>query len=335
MVLHLVGWTAALIVGVIILVKGADFLVEGGGKTAAYLGVPAIVIGLTLVSFGTSLPELAGSLNAIIKGKQGISVGNVIGSNIANILLVLGASSLIKPISVDRNIIKREIPIMFGAIALLVLFVSQILSNDYVIHRWEGFILLVAFIAYVGFFLYIAYFEGDKEIIQEEMEIEEEIKDEDYAKGEGYDYKINIAKILFGLLGIAIGAELMIDGAIFYMNEFGLKEGIVGLTIIALATSLPELAASSMAAYKEESDISLGNVIGSNTFNILMVLGICATFFPLDFSPDIISSMFIMIAVSIILTIFMYTGKKISRLEGLVMLLGYFIYMGFQFIYIH
>ncbi|MFW5928521.1 MAG: calcium/sodium antiporter [Thermoplasmatota archaeon] len=335
MVLELIGWTAALIIGVIILVKGADLLVVGGGKTAAYLGVPAIVIGLTLVSFGTSLPELAGSLNAIIKGKEGISVGNVIGSNIANILLVLGASSLIKPISVDRNIIKREIPIMFGAMALLILFSSSILSNDYVIHRWEGFILLIAFIGYVGFFLYIAYFEGNKEIIQEEMEIEEEIKDEEYVKGEEYDLKTDMAKIAFGLLGIVVGSELMIDGAIFYMNEFGLKEGVVGLTIIALATSLPELAASSMAAYKEESDISLGNVIGSNTFNILMVLGICATVIPLDFSPDIISSMFIMIIVSIILTIFMYTGEKISRIEGGVMLLGYVLYMSYQFLYIH
>ena len=328
MVLPLVTWTAALIVGVIILVKGADFLVEGGGKTAAYLGVPAIVIGLTLVSFGTSLPELAGSLNAIMKGKQGISVGNVIGSNIANILLVLGVSSLIKPISVDRDIIKREIPIMFGAMALLILVSSQILSPGYIIERWEGFLLLLGFIGYLGFFIWVAYFEGEREII------EEEIKDEDYVQAEGYDPKINIAKIVFGLLGIVIGAELMIDGAIFYMNEFGLREGVVGLTIIALATSLPELAASSVAAYREESDISLGNVIGSNTFNILMVLGICATFFPLDFSPDLINSMFIMIIVSIILTIFMYTGKKLSRLEGVFMLAGYFLYMAYQFVFI-
>ncbi|MFP4050156.1 MAG: calcium/sodium antiporter [Thermoplasmata archaeon] len=334
MVLQLLGWTAALIVGVVILVKGADFLVEGGGKTAAYFGVPAIVIGLTLVSFGTSLPELAGSLNAIFKGKQGISVGNVIGSNIANILLVLGASSLIKPISVDRNIIKREIPIMFGAMVLLILFSSNILASGYVIERWEGILLLLAFIGYIGFFIWIAYFEGEKEIIKEELEIEEEIKDEDYVQKEEYAPKINIAKIVFGLLGIAIGAELMIDGAIFYMDEFGLKEGVVGLTIIALATSLPELAASSMAAYREESDISLGNVIGSNTFNILMVLGICATFVPLDFSPDLIYSMLIMVIVSIILTIFMYTGKKISRLEGIVMLAGYVLYMGYQFLYI-
>ncbi|MFW6195823.1 MAG: calcium/sodium antiporter [Thermoplasmatota archaeon] len=334
MVLHLLGWTAALIVGVVILVKGADFLVDGAGKTAAYLGVPAIVIGLTLVSFGTSLPELAGSLNAIFKGKQGISVGNVIGSNIANILLVLGASSLIKPISVDRNIIKREIPIMFGAMALLILFSSNILASGYVIEGWEGILLLLAFIGYIGFFIWIAYFEGEKEIIKEELEIEEEIKDEDYVQKEEYAPKINIAKIVFGLLGIAIGAELMIDGAIFYMDEFGLKEGVVGLTIIALATSLPELAASSMAAYKDESDISLGNVIGSNTFNILMVLGICATFVPLDFSPDLIYSMLIMVIVSIILTIFMYTGKKISRLEGIVMLAGYVLYMSYQFLYI-
>ena len=314
-------WTVTLAIGVMILVKGADFLVEGGGKTAAYLGVPAIVIGLTLISFGTSLPELASSLNAIFKGRHGISVGNVIGSNVANILLVLGVSSLIKPISVDRGVIKREIPIMFGAMALLMVF-----SSGTVIERWEGYILLVAFIAYLGFFVWVAYYEGEREII------EREIEDEEYVQAEGYDPKINIAKIILGLGGIVLGSELMIRSAIFYITEFSLSEGVVGLSIIALGTSLPELAASSVAAYKEESDISLGNVIGSNTFNILMVLGICAVAFPLTFSPEIIPNILIMVFVSIVLTIFMYTGKKLSRFEGGLMLLGYFIYLGYLYI---
>lgn len=313
-------WTISLAIGVIFLVKGADVLVEGGGKTAAYFGVPAIVIGLTLVSFGTSLPELASSLNAISKGKSGISLGNVIGSNIANILLVLGVSTIIKPISVERLVIKREVPIMFAAMSLLL-----VLSSGFIIERWEGIILLVGFIMYIIFFLWIALRSDERALIKKEIE------DEDYARAEGYDPKINVSKIVLGILGVIIGSELMIGGAIFYITEFGLSEGVVGLSIVALGTSLPELAASGMAAYREESDISVGNVIGSNSFNILMVLGVCAVFSPLTFSPEILPNMMIMIAVSIVLTIFMYTDKELSRWEGVVLLSGYFFYLAYLF----
>lgn len=312
----ILAYTLALAVGVAMLVKGADLLVDGGGKTAAYVGVPTIVIGLTLVSFGTSLPELAASLNAISKGRSGISVGNVIGSNVANMLLVLGASALISPIDVERKIIKREIPIMFAAISLF-LFVS----TGSIIYRWEGVLLLIGFIAYLAFFTWVAITSDER------IAIQEEIKDEDYVEVRDYDVKKNIGKILLGLGGIVLGAELMIRAAVFYISHFGLSEGVVGLSIIALATSLPELAASSVAAYKKESDISLGNVIGSNTFNILMVLGICAVFFPLNFSPEIFPNLLIMTLVSILLTVFLYTGKKLSRLEGGLMLAGYFVYI--------
>ncbi|MGM0509681.1 MAG: calcium/sodium antiporter [Thermoplasmatota archaeon] len=321
MITGMAVWTFSLVVGVIILVKGADVLVEGGGKTAAYFGVPAIVIGLTLVSFGTSLPELASSLNAISKGKEGISLGNVIGSNIANILLVLGVSTLIKPISVERVIIKREVPIMFAAMALL-----MALSSGFVIERWEGMVFLVGFVAYILFFLWIAIKSDERALIKEEIE------NEDYARADDYDPKINISKIVIGILAVIIGSELMIRGAIFYVTEFGLSEGVVGLSIVALGTSLPELAASGMAAYRGESDISVGNVIGSNSFNILMVIGICAVISPLTFSPEILPNMMIMIAVSVMLTIFMYTGKRLCRLEGGVMLAGYFIYLAYLFL---
>ncbi len=314
--LGIVLYTVVLAFGVVMLVKGADFLVEGGGKTAAYLGVPVIVIGLTLVSFGTSLPELAASLNAISKGRYGISVGNIIGSNVANMLLVLGASALISPLDVERRIIKREIPIMFAAISLFIF-----VSSGSIIYRWEGALLLLGFIAYLGFFTWIALKS------EERAAIKEEIKDEEYVIREGYQAKMNIAKIVLGIGGIVLGAELMIRAAVFYITHFGLSEGVVGLSIIALATSLPELAASSVAAYKEEADISLGNVIGSNTFNILMVLGVCAVFFPLNFSPEIYPNLMIMTFVSILLTVFMYTGKKLSRLEGGLMLVGYFVYI--------
>ncbi len=324
MLFHLVKWTILLALGVLLLVKGADYLVDGGGKTAAYLGVPAIVVGLTLVSFGTSLPELASSLNALSKGEEGISVGNVIGSNIANVLLVLGISSLIKPISVDRKLVKRELPIMFGAMILLAIFASTLYSGNYAIERWEGVILLIAFVSYIGFFLWIALKENYKEL-PDEM-IQEERKKFAKAKEE-FVWPVNLLKVIGGIVCIGIGSELMITSAIFYMDIFNLLAGVVGLTIIALATSLPELAASSVAAFKGEADISLGNVIGSNTFNILMVIGICATVTPLTFSADIYPSFLIMILVSLFLTYIIYTGKKITRLEGAIMLGAYIVYI--------
>ncbi len=321
MAVELIGWTAILAVGVVILIKGADYLVDGGGKTAAYLGVPTIVIGLTLVSFGTSLPELASSLNAVFKGRTGIPIGNVIGSNIANVLLVLGISSLVNPIEVDSGVIKREIPIMFGAMSLL-LIVSIGMSID----RFRGIILLIGLAAYMVFFVWIAIFEGEEKVVEKKFVTEK------YEQVKSKQLKINLLKLIIGLIGIALGAELMIRSAVFYIHEFQLSEGLVGLTIIAIATSLPELAASSMAAHKEESDISIGNVIGSNTFNILMVLGVCAIFAPITFTSEIIPNMMIMISVSLVLTLFIYTGKKIGRVEGLIMTIAYFLYLVYLYL---
>ncbi len=318
--LSILGWTAILAIGVVLLIKGADFLVDGGAKIAAFLGVPTIIIGLTLVSFGTSLPELGASLNALFKNRQGISVGNVIGSNIANILLVLGVSSIIKPISVDVDVIKREIPLMFGAMFLFLLFAGPFLSDGYRIERWQGAILLIALIAYLLFFGSIVLRGEGEEVIGE-------MGDEKKTFKKRFDWSMNIFKVIGGLFGIIIGSELAIRSAIFYIERFDLIEGVVGLTIIALATSLPELSTSSIAAFREEAEISLGNVIGSNTFNILMVIGVSATIIPLTFSGEIYSAFFVMIIAGVFLTISMYSGDKLSRIEGIVMLAGYFTYI--------
>ncbi len=316
--LWILGWTVVLAVGVLLLLKGASFLVDGGARIAAYLGVPTIIIGLTLVSFGTSLPELGASLNALLKSRQGISVGNVIGSNIANILLVLGVSSIIRPISVDVSVIKREIPLMFGAIILFLLFAGPFFSSGYRIERWQGVLLLVALIAYLVFFASVVFSGEDDEIV-------EEVEEKDLEKR--FDWPINVLKVVGGILGIIIGSEMAIRSAIFYIERFALIEGVVGLTIIALATSLPELSTSSIAAFREEAEISLGNVIGSNTFNILMVLGVSATLIPLSFSGEIYTALLVMIIASVFLTISMYTGEKLSRIEGVVMVAGYFAYI--------
>lgn len=326
MIISLFVWTVIFAIGVIVLLKGADFLVDGGGKIAIYLGVPAVIVGVTLVSFGTSLPELASSLSAALKGRQGISVGNVVGSNIANVLLVLGVSALIRPISLDQEkMIKREIPLMFGAMALLAIVASTLYSTDHVIERWEGILLLLGFIAYIVFFAWTAV----KNTSTETSDLEEKkflkIK-EDISR------PLNVMKIVGGILGIAIGSEMMVRSAIFYMNEFNLLEGAVGLTILAFATSVPELATSGMAAFKGETDISLGNVVGSNTFNILMVIGICAAVTPLTFSSEIYPSFLIMIAVSILLTLMIYVKKRVTRLEGVLMLGAYLIYVYYMII---
>ncbi|MFP4000508.1 MAG: calcium/sodium antiporter [Thermoplasmata archaeon] len=317
--LLVLGWTLILAFGVYLLVKGADLLVEGGSNIAAYLGVSTLIIGLTLVSFGTSLPELASSLNALFKGRSGISVGNVIGSNIANILLVLGVSSIIKPISVDRGIIKREIPMMFGAMGLFLLFAGPFLSSSYRIERWQGIGLLVALIAYLLFF-------GSAVMKEKGLEVEVEIEPE-----VNFNWPKNISKVTVGIIGVIIGSELAIRSAVFYIERFDLIEGVVGLTIIAIATSLPELSTSAVAAFKEHANISLGNVIGSNTFNVLMVIGISAALLPLTFSGEIYSSFVIMVGASVFLTTSMYTGKKLSRIEGVVMLVGYFAYLVYLF----
>jgi len=316
----ILAWTAILAIGVLLLLKGADSLVDGGARIAARIGVPTIIIGLTLVSFGTSLPELGASLNALLKNKQGISVGNVVGSNIANILLVLGVSSMIRPISVDLDVIKREIPMMFGAMVLFILFAGPFFSDGNVIERWQGVVLLIALVSYLVFFASVVLKGEDDEVIKGEVKDKNSFDDSP-------ELTINALKVVGGLLGIIIGSELAIRSAIFYIERFELVEGVVGLTIIALATSLPELSTSSIAAFREEADISLGNVIGSNTFNILMVIGVSAVVIPLTFSGEIYSSLFVMIIASIFLTVSMYTGEKLSRIEGAVMVAAYFAYI--------
>ncbi len=316
--LQVLGWTVLLLLGVLFLMKGANFLVEGGSVIASYLGVPALIIGLTLVSFGTSLPELGASLNAVLKGRSGIAVGNVIGSNIANILLVLGVSSIIRPISIDLDVIKKEIPIMLSVMALFLVLALPLFSVENSIERWQGFVLLIALLAYLLFF--------GKKVLNRGEDIDDK-KVAKVERRESFDWLMNILKVIVGVSAVVIGSELVIRSAVFYINRFALIEGVVGLTIIAFATSLPELSTTSVAALREESDIALGNVIGSNTFNILMVIGISAVILPLTFSGEIYSSFIVMIAASVFLTTSMYTGEKLSRIEGIVMVIAYFAYI--------
>lgn len=310
-------WSIAIALGTAILVKGADLLVDSGGSVARYFGVPVIIVGLTLVAFGTSLPELAASLNAVLIQKSGISLGNIIGSNIANILLVLGATSFISPIELDGDIFKREIPIMFlvfGAFLIVLYFGKKVVF-------YEGIFLLAIFLAYLFVFSKIALKEEGKTNLKKEME------DEKYVEINNIDLKFEFTKIFIGLIGVILGSQLLIKGSVFYMKTFNLTQGFVGLSIVAISTSLPEMAASAVAAKKSESDISLGNIIGSNIFNILLVIGICSLIISLTVSKEIMINSIVMVFVGGILTFFMYSGNRISRLEGMGMLITYFIFL--------
>ncbi len=308
-------WTLLFVTGVIILVKGADLLVSGGASLAIKFGVPTLIIGMTLISFGTTLPEMASSINATLKGHSEMAVGNIIGSIIANTLLALGVSAMIRPIKVKSSVIRKEIPIMLGAMLLMIIF-----SAGGVIQRWQGAILLILLI------LFTVYMVRETGRSDERNQVLESgiVKD-------GSE-KLDVLKVVFGIVCVIIGAEFMISGAVFYMGHFGLSEGVIGLSIIALATSLPELATSSMASRRGEFDISVGNILGANILNILLVVGICALILPLKVSWEIFIDMFMMMAVGLFIAFVVYTGSRISRLEGFIMVVVYVGYIAYLYI---
>jgi len=297
--------------GVLILYKGSDILVDGTSKTAAKLGVSTLIISVLLVGFGTSAPELAISVGAAIQNNSGISLGNVIGSCIANLLLILGLSAIIKPIKIKKGIIKREMPIVLGVTIVLILFsYANILDN---LHIFGALIFLILFILFVLFFIQLAHKEKNKE---------KKIKSGKTGK--------NILFIIIGIISVIIGAELLIISSVTIAELLGIPTFIIALSMVAVGTSLPELAVSVMAAYKGESDIAIGNVLGSNVFNILLILGLAALFIPLN-AVSSLDHITILVAVTIVMFPIIFTGSKISRSEGVVMLLFYGIFIWYAF----
>ena len=299
------------IVGVVLLYKGSDILVDGTAKTAARLGISSLIISLIVVAFGTSAPEFAISVGAAIQNEADISVGNIIGSCIANLLLVLGISAIIRPISVNKSIFKREMLIMLGA--TIILFASSFsgLLDRY--HLIGGVVFLFLFAAFIAYFLRRAKKERDNE--------------KKYNHG---SIQKNILFIIFGIMGVVAGAYLLIESAITIADSLGIDKIIIALSMVAIGTSIPELMVSSMAAYKKESDIAVGNVLGSNVFNILLILGASALFIPLNaiFSLD---HLLILLAVTLIMFPILYTGHVISRREGVFMLVLYSFFIWYIF----
>ena len=301
-----------LVVGFLLLVKGADFFVDGASSVAKKLRIPAFVIGLTIVAFGTSAPELAVSLTAAIKGSNDIAIGNVVGSNLFNTLVVLGASAAITPIAVEKGMIKKDYPLsIFASLLLGILVMDTIFfkAEGMSLGRMDGVILLIAFAG----FMVMTVKAGMEGRVEEE-------------ESEGMPMLKAIILIGIGLAGIVYGGDLSVEGAKEIARFFGLSEAIIGLTIVAVGTSLPELVTSVIAAKKGESDIAVGNVIGSNLFNIFLILGASATILPMNVSSTYLYDIGMLVAVMILSYLPIAKTKKVTRGMGIVMILVYVAY---------
>jgi cation:H+ antiporter len=306
------------ILGFFLLIKGADFLVDGSASIAHKLNISSIVIGLTIVAFGTSAPEFIVNIFASINGNTEIAIGNILGSNIANILLILGISSIIYPLATKRNTVWKEIPFsLLGAILL------GVMANDVLIDggtfsgltRIDGIVLLSFFVIFLYYTFGISKVTGDAP--------ETDIKELSYSKSTLF--------VLVGLVGLVVGGKWIVDGAVAIAEIFNVSQSLIGLTVVAIGTSLPELATSAIAAYKKQTDIAIGNVVGSNIFNIFWILGCSAFIRPLPFSRSSDMDILMTILASAILFFIMFVGKKhvIEKWQGILMVLLYITYIVF------
>lgn len=319
-----------LVIGFAMLVKGADWFVDGASGIAAKLKVPELVIGLTIVAFGTSAPELAVSLSSAIKGSVGLTVGNVLGSNIINILMILGLAALFTALPVHKNMLKIDLPFLLFVSLLFVLFGAF----DNQIDRWEGIVMVVLLVLYTAFLIWNALRERKKEKTDGlPLEEAEEPKGKIgawYAAMKGKVWFL-IGITLVGLALIVFGADLAVRGATTIAQKLGVSERVIGLTVVAIGTSLPELVTSVSAAIKGKTDIAVGNIVGSNIFNILMVAGLSASIIPVTFESKFVIDACIALGAAVLLAVLSYLpSHKIKRWGGALMLCclaGYFVYL--------
>lgn len=304
-----------LLTGFILLVKGANFLVEGASSLALRLSVSEIAIALTVVAFGTSTPELAVNVFASFQGKDEISLSNVIGSNIANILLILGIAGIIYPIKTEKNTVWREIPFaLMSALILLILCNDMLIDKaaPQIISRSDGLILLTFFIVFLTYTFGISKLEGEgisRTKIMSGLRI--------------------ILFIVGGLVALTAGGKMVVDSSVKIAEWLGVGEKLIGLTIVAVGTSLPELSTSAVAAYKGKSDIAIGNIVGSNIFNVFFIMGISSLITPVHFTPAFNIDLLILIGASVLLFITMFTGKKrsLDRWEAVLFVVFYSTYV--------
>lgn len=303
--------------GLLMLVGGGEALVRGAVSIAKKAGIPIVIIGLTIVALGTSAPEMVISVLAVLEGYPDIALGNVIGSNIANILLVLAVTALIYPVATNPEVTKKD-----GMLMVLLSVVMLLFMIDREISRLEGMVLLGCMVAYLGHTFYRSRKESAPEIIEE---FEEEAS---------FDYALPAA-LLFIVIGfglLIIGAEILVKGASEFARILGVSEAVIGSTIVAVGTSAPELFTCVIAAYRKHSDIAVGNVVGSNLFNIFAVLGVASVTAPMSVHEQFLNAdIWIMLVASTLLIPLMLSGKRISRTEGGVMFTWYLLYIGYQY----
>ena len=307
-----------LIAGFVALILGANWLVNGATSVGVRAKLSPLIIGLTIVAFGTSLPEMIVNVFSCAKGSPGLAIGNIIGSNTMNILLILGVSSLIWPIDVSRISIRRDIPVGFVATLAITLMANYFFTGKARTINWiEGIVLLLMGFAY----LLLTILKNDPK---------EETEDVQIAMPRGK----TILAIVAGIVGLYVGGELVSRNAQILAKSWGMSESTIGLTVVATATSLPELITSIVAALKKNSGIAIGNVLGSNILNIFMVLGVSALITPLPFNPMMNKQLMILFTANILMLMFVFTGKghKISRWEGALLTLGYVGFMWFSLV---
>ena len=294
-----------IVVGVALVLFGADRLTEGASALARRMNVPEIIIGLTIVAAGTSAPELFVSLVSALKGTPDLAVGNVVGSNTMNAMLIVGCAAMVAPMTISRSTVKKDIPFSVGASVLLIL-----LAVDSFLGRVDGIILLLGFAAFMAYTLMQAKTGSTDEVQAETSPV----------------WK-NIVYLVGGLLGLVLGSNLFVDSASSVAYALNISEGVVGLTVVAGGTSLPELATSVVAARKGQSAIAIGNVIGSNVFNILLILGLTATISPMEIEGITTIDMAVMLISVALVWMFSFTRYTVERWEGAVLVGGYLVYL--------
>ena len=313
-ILELIGGLA----GIALLYYGADYLIKGGVGIARKLHIPELVIGLTLVAFGTSAPEFVVSLNAVFVGKGDIAVGNIVGSNICNIALILGLCALIKPLAVNKKLFRMDLPIMLISTVLLAGF----LYISHGVNRWQAGIFLLLMAAFVAWQCRSAL-KNREEAEALTAELNESAGDK------AYKMPVLLLFVAGGLIGLVFGAQLFVNGAVCAARLLKVPEAVIGLSIVAFGTSLPELATSLVASLKGEGDIAIGNVVGSNIFNILFILGIAPLIHPFAAPGIKVLDLGMMLLVTILLIPFMRTKYQISRVEGGILFALYIAYIGY------
>jgi len=313
-----------LVFGFIFLIKGADYLVQGSSSLAKKLRVSDLIIGLTIVALGTSTPELVVNLVASFRGTADLAIGNVLGSNIANILLILGVSATIYPLVVHKNTVYKEIP--FALLAVLALF---FLVNDQdlasqkanLLSRGDGLVLLLFFLIFMYYVFSVAVSKPNSEdaVLEEDIQV--------------LPMWQSWMMIIAGILGLVFGGQWVVDSAVAIAKMLGVGEKLIGLTIVAIGTSLPELVTSAMAAYRQKTDIAVGNVVGSNIMNILFILALTAVVSPLPFSDNLQVDLWMVIGVTVLLFLALFVGKRrlLERWQGVVFIVVYLMYISFAF----